>query len=79
MQLQDTPGLCIKLTGCLGAAGYTVNVSAIAPLSQNITQAGDDLLDEQGNPHLLIQPLVQVSLTNPCCNNLTAAIANCRA
>jgi hypothetical protein len=49
----------------LVAAGYTVNVSAIAPLAQNITQAGDDLLDEQGNPHLLIQPVVQVSLIQP--------------
>lgn len=45
----------------MAIAGYTVNVSAVEPLAQNITQAGDDLLDEQGNPHLLIQPVVQVS------------------
>lgn len=41
-------------------AGYTVNVSRIAPLAQNISQAGSDLLDEEGKPYLLIQPVIQV-------------------
>lgn len=40
--------------------GYTVNVSQIAPLAQNLTQAGAALLDEEGNPNLLIRPVVQV-------------------
>lgn len=42
-------------------AGYTVNVSRIAPLAQNISQAGFDLLDSEGKPYLLIQPVIQVS------------------
>lgn len=46
-------------------AGYTVNVSRIAPLAQNISQAGSDLLDEEGKPYLLIQPVIQVRTCEP--------------
>lgn len=37
-----------------------MNVSRIAPLAQNLTQEGEELLDSEGKPHLLIQPVIQV-------------------
>lgn len=49
-------------------AGYTVNVSRVAPLAQSISQGGFDLLDEAGKPYLLIQPVIQV---RGCCATRT--------
>jgi hypothetical protein len=56
-------------------AGYTVNVSRIAPLAQNISQGGFDLLDEAGKPYLLIQPVIQVRAASRL---LCAASTVCR-
>lgn len=41
-------------------AGFTVNISAITPLAQNLTQNGAALLDDAGQPRLLLQPVIQV-------------------
>jgi hypothetical protein len=64
---------CLPAYNC---AGYTVNVSRIAPLAQNISQAGFDLLDAEGKPYLLIQPVIQVSSGVAACAKLILNVAH---